>query len=78
MCLAYPGKVMNIWNDNGLRMGSVDFSGVVQTVCLAYTPEAGIGDYVIVHVGCAISMVRPDEAIVRQTLIQEALSEVHP
>ena len=57
MCLGIPGKVLDIRQENDLPMGKVDFGGVVKEICLAYTPEARVGDYVIVHVGFAISRV---------------------
>jgi hydrogenase expression/formation protein HypC len=67
MCLAVPGKIRSISGDNPLtRMGKVDFGGVVKDVALAYVPEAGVGDYVIVHVGFAISKLDEEEA--RKTL----------
>jgi hydrogenase expression/formation protein HypC len=61
MCLAVPGKILSVSGDEPLeRMGRVNFGGIVKEVSLAYTPEANVGDYVIVHVGFAIS--RLDEA----------------
>ena len=65
MCLAVPGRVLNI-EDDQLRMATVSFGGVTKSVSLALVPEAGIGDYVIVHVGFAISKL--DEAAARRTL----------
>lgn len=65
MCLGVPGRIVDIEIPEGrpdLRTGTVDFGGVRRPVCLAYTPEAGVGDYVIVHVGFAISHVDEDEA----------------
>jgi hydrogenase expression/formation protein HypC len=63
MCLAVPGKVLEIEDDPlGLRRGKVDFGGVRKQVCLAYTPEAKIGDYVMVHVGFSLSVVDEQEA----------------
>lgn len=63
MCLAIPGKVVSISGDDSLtRMGRIDFSGVVKPVCLAYVPEVNVGDYVIVHVGFALSKVDEAEA----------------
>jgi len=63
MCLAIPGKVLSISGDDPLtRMGKIDFSGVIKQACLAYVPEVQIGDYVIVHVGFALSKVDEDEA----------------
>ena len=66
MCLGIPGQIVEV-NDNALmRMGKVDFGGVTREVCLAYVPEAQVGDYVIVHVGFAISQI--DEAEAQETL----------
>jgi hydrogenase expression/formation protein HypC len=63
MCLAIPGKIESVSGDSPLeRMGRVNFSGIVKEVSLAYVPEAKIGDYVIVHVGFALSLVDEDEA----------------
>ena len=63
MCLGVPGKVVEISEDPlGMTMGKVDFSGIVKEVCLAYVPEVTLGDYVVVHVGFAISVVDEDEA----------------
>jgi len=66
MCLAIPGKVEEISTDGLVRMGRVNFGGVVKNVCLDYVPEVGVGDYTIVHVGFAISKV--DEETAEQTL----------
>ena len=65
MCLGIPGHIVALSGPPDrpdLRTGTVDFDGVRREVCLAYTPEAGIGDYVIVHVGFAISTVDEEEA----------------
>ena len=63
MCLAIPGKVLSISGDDPVtRMGRIDFSGVIKQVSLAYVPEVMVGDYVIVHVGFALSKVDEDEA----------------
>ncbi len=63
MCLGVPGKVIDVWEDpSGIRMGKVSFGGIVKEACLAYVPEAQVGDYVIVHVGFAISKVDEQEA----------------
>ena len=66
MCLAIPGKVVSIAEENGLRMGRVDFGGILKRVCLDYVPELEVGDYTIVHVGFALSKIDEDEA--RRTL----------
>jgi len=62
MCLAVPGKLMNITGVDLERSGKVDFGGVMKNVNLAYVPEAQVGDYVIVHVGFALSKIDEDEA----------------
>ncbi len=66
MCLGIPGRVIDIVEQNGIMMGRIDFGGVVKEACLAMTPEATVGDYVIVHAGFAIS--RLDEAAAEETL----------
>jgi hydrogenase expression/formation protein HypC len=63
MCLGVPGKIISISGDDPLtRMGKVSFGGIIKDACLAYVPEAQIGDYVIVHVGFAISRLDEHEA----------------
>jgi len=63
MCLAIPGKISSITGDDPLsRTGQVDFGGIQKEVNLAYVPEAKVGDYVIVHVGFALSVVEESEA----------------
>ena len=63
MCLAIPGKIESISGDDPLtRMGKVNFGGIFKDACLAYVPEAKIGDYVIVHVGFALSRLDEEEA----------------
>ena len=65
MCLAIPGKIVSVSGEDPLlRTGKVDFGGILKEASLAYVPEAQVGDYVIVHVGFAIS--RLDEADARQ------------
>ena len=64
MCLGVPGRVTRIDAEtSGLTMGTVDFGGITKEVCLACVPEASVGDYVIVHVGFAISRVDEKEAL---------------
>ena len=72
MCLAVPGRVESIHEDRGLRMGRMNFGGVVKEVCLACLPGLAVGDYAIVHVGFAISRI--DEDTARETL--RALAEI--
>jgi len=64
MCLAVPGKIVTILVEEhlGLRRGKVDFGGIRKEVCLDYTPEARVGDYVMVHVGFALSVVDEKQA----------------
>lgn len=62
MCLAVPGKVLSIQGEDIARVGRVNFGGIVKEVNLAYVPQAGIGDYVVVHVGFAISVMDEREA----------------
>ncbi len=66
MCLAIPGKVEEISSDGLIRMGRVNFGGVVKNVCLDYVPEVQVGDYTLVHVGFALSKI--DEETAEQTL----------
>jgi hydrogenase expression/formation protein HypC len=66
MCLAIPGRVEEITTDGLIRIGRVNFGGVVKRVCLDYVPEIAVGDYAIVHVGFAISKI--DEATAQETL----------
>lgn len=63
MCLAIPGKIIQINDQSTPRMGKVSFSGVIQDVCLEWVPEAKIGEYVVVHVGFALSIIDEKEAI---------------
>lgn len=64
MCLAVPGKILSIEGDDPLlRSGKVDFAGVLKRVNLSYVPDAKVGDYVLVHVGFAISVVDEEEAV---------------
>ena len=62
MCLAIPGKVIEITQENGLTMGRIDYAGTVNTACLECTPDAEIGQYVIVHAGFALNVIDEDEA----------------
>ena len=63
MCLGVPGKILEMWDDpTGMKMGRVSFGGIVKEVCLATTPEAQVGQYVVVHVGFAISTLDEEEA----------------
>ena len=72
MCLGIPGKIVEVYETNGLQMGKIDFGGVINEACLAYVPDAQIGDYTIVHVGFALNIIDEDEA--QKTL--ELLAEI--
>jgi hydrogenase expression/formation protein HypC len=62
MCLGVPGKIIEIHESHGLKMGVIDFGGVTREACLAYVPEAKLGDYTIIHVGFALNVISEGEA----------------
>ncbi len=66
MCLAVPGKVVEIFETNGIQMGKMDFDGITKNICLAYIPDIQVGEYAIVHVGFAIEKL--DEKSALETL----------
>jgi hydrogenase expression/formation protein HypC len=71
MCLAIPGKVEEIYDRGGMRMARVEFGGVTRETCVEYVPAAKLGDYVLVHVGFALSVVDPEEARRTFELLQQ-------
>lgn len=71
MCLGIPGKITNIFEKDSLLMAKVDFGGILKDACLAYTPEAKVGDYALIHVGFAISLMDEEEAQETLKLLQE-------
>ena len=71
MCLGIPGKVITIYREHDLLMGKIDFGGVAKQACLEAVPEAVVGDYVLIHVGFAISVLDEEEAQERLNLIRE-------
>ena len=71
MCLAVPGKIVEIKDTDGLKMAKVDFGGVLREVCLDYVPEAKIGDYCVIHVGFAISLLSEEEAMETLDLLKQ-------
>ena len=77
MCLAVPGKITEIYQNNDLLMGKIDFGGVVREACLAYVPEARVGDYTIIHVGFALNLIDEKEALETLALLEE-ISEMEP
>jgi len=80
VCLAIPGKIVEVQDVEGLRAGRVQFGGIVRQVSLHFVPEANVGDYVMVHVGFAISRVDAEEAERTYKLLEElgALEEELP
>lgn len=72
MCLGVPGKIVDIYEKNGLQMGKIDFGGgVMRETCLAYVPEAQLGDYTIIHVGFALNILSEEEAMETLALLTE-------
>ncbi|MGZ8566470.1 MAG: HypC/HybG/HupF family hydrogenase formation chaperone [Actinomycetota bacterium] len=71
MCLGVPGKVIDIFERDGIRMGTVDFGGIRREACLEYAPEVEIGHFVVIHVGFAISVVDEREAARSYALLAE-------
>jgi hydrogenase expression/formation protein HypC len=72
MCLAIPGKLIEISeNAEGVRMGKANFGGIVKEICLEYTPDVNMGDYVLVHVGFALNKVDEAEAARTYKLLEE-------
>ncbi|RLD08593.1 MAG: hydrogenase assembly protein HypC [Chloroflexota bacterium] len=74
MCLGVPGKIIQIYETEGLKMGQVDFSGATREACLEYVPETKVGDYVLVHVGFAINVLSEEEAHETLSLLQEVIA----
>jgi hydrogenase expression/formation protein HypC len=75
MCLGVPGRVIEIIEQDGIRMGKVDFGGIIKEVCLAYVPETEANDYVIVHAGFAISRLNEEEAQETLAILREMSEE---
>jgi len=71
MCLGIPGKIIEIYERDNLRMGKVDFGGVMKEVCLAYVPEASVGDYTVIHVGFALNILDETEALETLDLLRQ-------
>lgn len=75
MCLGVPGKIIEINEKNGLLMGKVDFgAGVTREVCLAYVPEAQVGQYTVVHVGFALNLLDEQEALESLETLRDVVS----
>lgn len=79
MCLGIPGKVIEVYEENGLMMGRIDFAGTISKVCLACVPEIEVGQYTIVHAGFGISVINEEEALISfqawEELVEAAAQE---
>ncbi len=73
MCVAVPGKVMEIFENGPLEMAKIDYGGVTKEACIAWVPQVKIGDYVIIHAGFALNIVDEEEALKTLELMQEVL-----
>lgn len=73
MCLGVPGKIIEIYENNGLKMAKVDFGGVFREACLDYVPEAKIGDYCLIHVGFALNIISEEEAMETMDLLKQIM-----
>jgi len=71
MCLGVPGKIVEIDESGALKMAKVDFGGIFREACLEYVPEAKVGDYCVIHVGFAISLLSEEEAMDTLSLLKE-------
>ena len=71
MCLGVPGKIIETYEKDGLQMAKVDFGGVFREACLSYVPEAKVGEYCIIHVGFAISLLSESDAMETLELLRQ-------
>jgi hydrogenase expression/formation protein HypC len=71
MCLAIPGKVIEIYTTKGMKMARVDFGGVIKEACMEYLPEVKLGDYTIIHVGFGLSILDEKEAFETMDLLKQ-------
>jgi len=71
MCLGVPGKIVETYEKGGLHMARVDFGGIFREACLDYVPEAKVGEYCIIHVGFAISVLSESEAMETLELLRQ-------
>jgi hydrogenase expression/formation protein HypC len=78
MCLAIPGKVIEIYEEAGLKMGKIDYAGTVNKVCLEYVPEIEIGQYTVVHAGFALSIIDEQEAVKSFEAWEELIQSAAP
>lgn len=71
MCLGVPGKIIEIDDSREMRMAKIDFGGIVREACLEYVPDAKLGDYTLIHVGFAISILSEKEAMETLEMLRE-------
>ena len=71
MCLGIPGKVVELYESNGMKMAKIDFNGVFKEACMEYLPEINIGDYTLVHVGFGLSIIDENEALETMNLLNQ-------
>ncbi len=71
MCLGVPGKIVDVYESNGLQMAKFDFGGIFREACLSYVPEAKVGEYCIIHVGFAISLLSEKDAMETLELLRQ-------
>lgn len=71
MCLGIPGKVIELYDSNGLKMAKIDFGGVVKEACMAYLPDIKLGDYTIIHVGFGLSILDEQEAFETMEILRQ-------
>lgn len=71
MCLGVPGKIIEVYEENDVHMGKIDFGGIIKEVCLDFLPEIQVGDYAIVHVGFAITQLDEESAMETLALFEE-------
>jgi hydrogenase expression/formation protein HypC len=71
MCLGVPGKIVELYEKGGLKMAKVDFGGIFREACLSYVPEARVGEYCVIHVGFAISVLNETDALETLDLLRQ-------
>ena len=71
MCLGIPGKVIELYEVNGMKMAKIDFNGAIKEACMEYLPEIKLGDYTIIHVGFGLSIVDENEAFETMQLLNQ-------
>ena len=74
MCLGVPGKIVELYEVNGMKMGKVDFGGVIKEACFEYLPDIKVGSYAIVHVGFGLSELDEEEALKTLEMFREIAS----